>query len=1337
MSFRFPHDFCITYGFMGLRRYIALLGTMLLCGSMSLWGGVKFIPNTGQWRNPSLYKAQISSGELYVLPGELRYQLYDGARLWERHHLHNHDTALRMHNVFIRFTGADTSARITTEKPSPEFYNYFLGNDPTRFRNGIHAVNGLRWADIYPHTELHLEAQDDAIKYTWTLAAGADPKNIAMHILGAEGIEISQNGNLRIHTSLSTIEEQHPYAYQILDGRQREVGCQFKYSREDSTVRFSFPDGYDESKPLIIDPTVIFATFSGSKADNFGFTGTYDSLGTGYSGGTVYDFGFPVTAGALQKTFQGGIKRDDFENIARDAGFLKYSPDGSKLLYATYLGGKDNEQPHSMVVDGKNNLLIFGTTYSKDFPVTKGAYDTKYDDSCDIFIVRFSGDSSKLLAGTYIGGTSADGLNGIICDTCFYNNSPLAYNYGDHVRGEIISDAASNVYVATSTASKNFPGTSTGAQSKYGGGPQDGIVFKMNEGLTKLIWSSYAGGKDWDAAYAIQRDTGGNLFITGGTQSDYFFPDTSTYQHSHIGSKPDAWVAGIKSDGSSFLNSTYIGTKGYEQGFFVQIDQSNNIYIFGQTDTPAAFPLKNVRYYNKLSGQFITKFNHNLDTLIFSGMFGGGTARCDLSPSAFLVDNCGKIYVSGWGGDVNSPVFGGHGGNVRYFPVTKDAFQKNTDGSDFWVAVFARDMDTLLYSSFFGGTKGSEEHVDGGTSRFDKRGVIYQSVCGGCGGYSDFPTTVNAWSRTNKAHRPPPRTSDGGCNNLLFKVNLDIPDMFAEFDAPHQGCYPYTVQFVNRSYMAKSYFWDFGDGSTSTASSPKHTFTTPGIYNVKLVGYNIYSCAGTDTVVHPINAYDKADARFKYTIDTCASSVHFDNSSTLAEKFHWFFGDSTRSEQINPIHRYPKTGTFTPVLIVDSGTKCADTFSTSISIRTSSFNFSIDSCTLKVKISGLSITDSNLTWIFDSTEIFDTYPDFTFLRRGNHTIRLIVRNTNPCDTITKNIFIPERKAPQLLTSIDSCARILSIDQMLPADSQAVYLFNGKSYSGKLPLKIPIPDTMLRLVLRFVTGINTPCQDTFLRSFSLKARIKTSFSAINDPCTQRFFFKVLSPATTKNIRWSFGDGSGDSVRNVTHTYSEDTLHSVRLIVNAGLKCADTARQDIQALSRPLAKFSLEADPCNGLVTYTNLSKGSHFGYIWTFGDGSSTAQKSPTHVFSRTGRFVSRLIVDPKTNCADTFELSLQANVFIADSIILPNIISPNGDGLNDCFRVAGPLAECLDYELLIFNRWGQELYHHTGTKHEWCGLTPGGNEAPAGTYFYILRSTSYIKIREGTITVVR
>ncbi|MEZ4905591.1 MAG: hypothetical protein R2822_29430 [Spirosomataceae bacterium] len=282
------------------------------------------------------------------------------------------------------------------------------------------------------------------------------------------------------------------------------------YHLEGEHLSFDFPKGYDRSHPLTIDPELVFSTFSGSFANNFGHAATYDELGNMYSVGTIHGLGtFPVTTGAFQRQSGGSV----------EIALLKYSPDGTRLLYATYIGGGDTDVPHSMIVNSKNELVLFGTTSSTNFPFTLGAFQTRfgggtpieplggfqYLNGSDIFVLKLNADGSNLIGCTFVGGSGNDG----VCRTPDFT----LINYGDEFRGEVVVDDKDNIFVATSTNSTNFPLVNP-IVGQYGG-RQDAVIFNLSSDLKTMISSTYLGGTAPDAAYGLKWAPSGALYVTG------------------------------------------------------------------------------------------------------------------------------------------------------------------------------------------------------------------------------------------------------------------------------------------------------------------------------------------------------------------------------------------------------------------------------------------------------------------------------------------------------------------------------------------------------------------------------------------------------------------------------------------------------------------------------------------------------------------------------------------------------------------------------------------------------------------------------------------------------
>src|SRR5690606_24667487 len=270
--------------------------------------------------------------------------------------------------------------------------------------------------------------------------------------------------------------------------------------------------------------------------------------------------------------------------------------------------------------------------------------------------------------------------------------------------------------------------------------------------------------------------------------------------------------------------------------------------------THGAYPVSAGVYSNPGSTQFIHKYDHDLSTSQWSTVIGSGLGNENISPSAFLVSDCGQIYFSGWGGVVNGFAQAANS-TTNGLPTTVDAFQGSTTGSDFYLMVLEEDATALNYATFFGGTV-STEHVDGGTSRFDKHGTVYQAVCAGCQGNNDFPTTPGAWSTTNGSFN---------CNLGVFKFDLLQPTAEIGLDGPdYSGLLYAHVSFVNLSVGGTVFDWSFGDGADTTAFAPGHTYSTAGSYTVRVVLSDDDVCTSNDTAYITITILDPPPP----TIDT-------------------------------------------------------------------------------------------------------------------------------------------------------------------------------------------------------------------------------------------------------------------------------------------------------------------------------------------------------------------------------------------------------------------------------------------------------------------------------------
>ena len=736
---------------------------------------LEFVQNKGQWDGRVRYEAILPAGTLFVLPTALTYAFLDPAAL--RHH----DgparpanavsaTDIAAHSYTVHFEQASARARLTAETPTAGERNYFVGPDASRWASHVGAFRRLRYAGLWPGIDLTLyENAGQHLEYDVLLAPRANPARVALRYDGASALALDAAGNLLVKTTVGTTTELAPRAWQLdAAGQRRAVAC--RYVLTGSTLTFAL-GAYDKSRALTIDPTVQFSTLTGSTADNWGFTATYDNAGNLYSGGTVAsNLGgtYPATPGAFHTTF----------SSVEDIGIIKYNTSVSGAaarVWATYLGGGSSEFPHSLVVNAQNELVVLGSTSSTDYPTTTGvvqrffgggtALDPFGDGSpynmpngSDLFVTRFSADGSRLLASTYLGGSGNDGVS----------SSALAANYGDCFRGDVLLDGAGNVYVASNTFSRNFPLMSNGFNSVLAaGGQSDALLCKLTPGLNSMLWAGYLGGTGADAAYSVQLDAQGRAYVCGGTTGPNFPTTAGAYRTTAPGGT-DGFVARISADGRTVERSSFVGTGAYDQAFLLQLDADGDAYLLGQT--LGQYPTTLGLYATAGGTQFIQKLNQDLTTSLYSTAFGSGGSASgpNLVPTAFLVDDCERVYVCGWGGQVNNPSRGNNylGGSTTGLPTTPNAVQRTTDGSDFYLAEFAAGMTGLEYATFFG-QNGAPEHVDGGTSRFDKRGIVYQAVCASCSSNLGFPLPPGAGTYTV-------RNGSSNCNNGAFKMNFEV-----------------------------------------------------------------------------------------------------------------------------------------------------------------------------------------------------------------------------------------------------------------------------------------------------------------------------------------------------------------------------------------------------------------------------------------------------------------------------------------------------------------------------------------------------------------------------------
>ncbi|MES1214069.1 MAG: PKD domain-containing protein [Bacteroidota bacterium] len=1142
---------------MTLKPYIIVAGLLItaLAVTGQSYNNIEFIENKGQWDPRVKFKGDVSAGAFFIRSNGftvLQHNQQDLQFIQDMMHGHsgegkpvsrNQSTKLRSHAYQVDFIGASPDMEVIPDKALSTYNNYFIGNDPSKWAGGCRIYQAITLKNVYKNVDVRYYTDNGTLKYDIIAKPGADISKIALKYNGVDKLQV-KNKELLISTSVGDLKESSPYTYQANGKQTKEVGC--KYEIKNNEVRFNV-SGYDPNSTLIIDPSLIFCSFAGSPANEWGFSATYGPDGSAYGGGIVFENGFPVLAGAFQTNFQGGNSTEPSGSPV-DIGIIKLSPNGSNRIYATYIGGGGNELPSSLIVDNAGNLVLAGRTNSANYPTVPsgsgGLIGTGGD--WDIIVTKLNATGTALIGSKRIGGTSMDGGN-ITAGSNGVNS--LNRNYGDEARSEVILDGAGNIYVASCTqsiggnvASDRFPVTAGAFQPNAGGGSQDGVLLKFNSNVSSLLFASFIGGSSNDAAYVLSLAPSGNIFVAGGTESGDFLSSThaGTLGAANNGGI-DGFVAEISNNGSSVIRSTYVGTSGSDQVFGIQFDRKGFPYIMGQTT--GAWPVINAPYNNAGAKQFIAKLKPDLSAFVYSTVFGTASVLPNISPVAFLVDRCENVYVSGWGGNIyaQDPNFYPSAGTLG-MPVTPDAIKSNTDNTDFYFFVLKRDAVSQLYGSFFGKDGGFADHVDGGTSRFDQNGVIYEAICADCGnGSTTYPTTPGAWSTQKPA--------GAFCNLAMVKVAFNLAGVASNVQASINGvprdtagCIPLTVDFSDSLRIAVSYEWNFGDGSPVVATTNptiSHTYNAVGTYQVMLIAIDPNTCNIRDTSYTHIRVGDiRALIDFNPTkLNPCDSfKYRFDNLSFAppvrpfgAQSFIWDFGDGTPRTTAGsaPVtHNYTAPGTYDVKLILPDTNYCNAPDSLTIQLRVAAnvkaqFTTPPTGCVpYDAVFTNNSLAGQSFQWDFgDGTTSTATNPTHLYNTAGTYTIVLVANDPNTCN-------------------LTDTTRV------------TIKVFDN-----------PIAD--------FSYAPNPPIENT-----------ATVFTNLSSPDATSF-------------RWDFGDGDTlktNSRLPVQHQYNATGTFNACLTVYNSAGCSDTTCKQVQTLISPLVDVPNAFTPQSGDVNSVIMVRG---------------------------------------------------------------------------------------------------------------------------------------------------
>ena len=606
----------------------------------------------------------------------------------------------------MKFAGSETTPRAQAREELPGKVNYFTGKDPRQWRTGISTYAKVAYENVYPGVDVVYYGNQRQLEYDFVVHPGTDPNVIAINFEGADGLKVDAQGELVLHTRGSEIRQRKPFIYQEVDGVRHEIAGSYKLN-DTNTVGFQLAE-YDTSKPLVIDPVLVYSTFLGTSAEDVGHDITVDASGNAYVTGHTQQLtlpsDFPTTPGAFDTTHNGD----------QDVFVTKLNASGSALVYSTFLGAGNIDLARGIAVDASGNAYIAGLTTSFDFPTTPGAFDTTHNGGFfDAFVAKLNASGSALVYSTFLGADGSDVSNDIAIDT------------------------SGNAFVVGFTGSPSFP-TTAGAFDTTFNGDGDNFVTKLNPSGSALVYSTFLGGSGSESEAHIAVDASGSAYVVGTTFGADFPTTAGAFDTTHDGPfipfvRPDAFVTKFNPSGSALAYSTFLGGNSHDFGRDIDVDASGSAFVTGLTSS-TNFPTTAGAFdttFNDVgfADVFVTKLHPSGSTLDYSTFIGGSDRD---EGHGIKVDASGIAYVTGISGSPN-------------FPTTPDAFATTLNGSLSSDVILLKlnpsGSAPLVYSTYFGGTVGEQAN----SIAIDTSGSAYMT---GFTRSSNFPTTAGAFDIT-------------------------------------------------------------------------------------------------------------------------------------------------------------------------------------------------------------------------------------------------------------------------------------------------------------------------------------------------------------------------------------------------------------------------------------------------------------------------------------------------------------------------------------------------------------------------------------------------------------
>lgn len=1171
------------------------------------------------------------------------------------------------HRIDIDFVGGNSDAVIEKSEKTAGFKNFYLPHCSAGITN-VNSYNVLTRKNIYNNIDVrYTGGNEGGIKYDMIVNPGGKAEDIVLHYSGHDKLEI-ENGNLVFQTSLGELIESMPRVYQNINGKIYDVNAWYEITSEKNVIIKT--GAYNKNYSLIIDPWISY--FGGSSWEA-GVAITNDAAGNIVFTGCTGSNNLPIL-NAYQSTLSSNF-----------CIFVTKMNASGTLIWSTYYGGRESNEVSGVCTDKTTGDVYFtGVSSSSDFPT--GAAPLQ-----NCFMPTKPG-----AAAVYAAFTVKLNSSGARLWSTFYGNAGIIKST------DITTDQVGNVVFSGMTdAAINI--ATAGTFQPLNAGGTDAFVVKFSSTGTRL-WGSYCGGSGNEhgmgtgACVSVSSDASNNIYITGPTTSADFPVTAGAHQTSRAGTG-DAFLFKFNSAGQRVW-ATYYGGNRTEVAAEVKVDLNGDVYIGGSTNSstgiasagsfqPAITPPGPFSFPNDA---YLAKFNSA--GILLWATYAGGVGVEELSGIA--IDNNNNVLI---GGDTYS---------IDY-PVSSCAYQTAYSGSEDQFITSFDASGNLICSGYIGGFTISylddETYVAGGAFSASNGFVYYTGFS-----YGAYPTTTGSFQPNFRGAGMMP---DAVVGKLCF-TTCGFSEIKAQLTANKTNVCSgdttiFTLQNTSCDQKNTNYLWTFPGGvpTTSTSQHPTVQYTSNGLFDVKVV---ITTPCGTDSIIKP--GYISVQTVSLTSTQTMTSCNTANGSATIipsggTNPYSYLWSNGLTQSSVSML----ATGTYSIAVTDSNGCSVL----TSITIAQTA----APTIALLAKTNAQCYNDSNGSITIGATggnapysylwNNGQTNSSASGLPAGTYTIELT--DAASC-IVTTTITITE--PPKLQANINTTGSSVCYGQATTLTAIAGGGTPGYSYSwsnGNTTSICNVVTTTISSVTLTISDANGCTADT-VKQLNINPLPTINFGA--DTLQGCEPLCVTFNNTTPNIQsltWSFGDNTTSSLSNPRHCYSQFGNYNITLVVTDNNGCSNslTKVNYITVHPSPVAAFSTSSNSVaiNDAVSFFNHSTQSTY-WQWNFGDAANAQStiQNPSYIYPDSGTYRVQLIAKNEFGCSDTASENIQVKPEF--TIYTPNTFTPNNDGKNDVFIPLGTGITVNNFELFIFDRWGDEIFRSTNLSYGWDGKANNG-----------------------------